>query len=186
MPNILMIAIGGMFIFMAMYWFTPMKYNEKFRGLVSLLSSMGVIVLVASLAFNFYETNRRWERDRMLSLTTLTQDDWIKFEQLFLSNPRLNSVYRNFNACYKDLTDAEIDAIHVYSIIVQIMDDVFKIESLSSSASDSEIYGWICAFRSWFQDPGLQRWWPTLKRNYGTDFIDFVEKNVISQPVCGE
>jgi len=169
-----------------LYWVLPINTGAKFQGFVALLSALGVIVFAFSFLTSFLDAERRWKKDNALAFTEITQNNWILFERMFLRFPELNPFYREMIPETKNITDQEILGVHLASIVFQIIEDVYQVEDLGVTKDDEGMAGWMYAFTRWLGSPTLQKWWPIMRRNYGTGFISFVEREFLNEKTRAE
>ncbi len=107
-------------------------------------------------------------------------DAWVGLQEDLRDQGHLDSlsrdIYPELNA--SEATSGDRIELHAIAQMLQVMEDAWLRLDLGGPGQVPLNRGWMSVFRRWASTAAFRRHWPTLRPNYGEDFVRFCESQL--------
>jgi len=184
---ITIIAITGVILFSNFYLLLKTDKQKKLWQLGGVLSSSVIIIGIFSYIYQYYSNHSINQQTNSLNFTELTKKGVLDLELFFMNhNNELEHLYYEMYGSYgypkpkKPITlENRQVQFHAVSYMIQVMEDVYTVLDLNKHYDDEEYLGWINTFKKWGTSKTFIKIWYKLNKNYGLNFVKFIEKHII-------
>lgn len=158
--------------------------GAHFVQAMGIAANLGIVISLLALFHQlriYNETMKTQERLHFVAMTARFYD----IQKLFVGNAGLQDLYSEIYGDHRALAkgcpiDLSSDEVIISSVMFQLMEDVWRMYDLGTSASDAQYQGWLCLFHDWFSSPRLRSAWARLRSYYSTGFDEFVSKTFMN------
>ena len=193
LPIILILLISffiiiSIILFSKFYLLLKIHQQTKVWQLAEVLSSLVIVIGIFSYVYQYYSTHKITAQTNSLTFTELTKKGVLDLETFFMKyNNDLQNLYYEMYGSYgfpkpkkKATLEQKQIEFHAVSYMIQIMEDVWAVLELDKHYDDDDYTGWINTFQKWGGSKTFIIIWSKLKKNYGLNFINFVENHILS------
>ena len=151
------------------------------------MSSLVIIIGIFSYIYQYISSQKLIAQTNNLNFTELTKKGVQDLEIFFIEhNNDLQNLYYELYGSYGfpkpetplTLKQRQIE-FHAISYMIQVMEDVWAVLDLDKQHDNEDYSGWIKTFKKWGKSKKFIDIWNKLKNNYGYNFIQFVEINIL-------
>lgn len=194
MENIL--SIGFLFIsfgsLIYIYLYTNLPNNERFRGFLTGLSSVGILFSIIAFLINKIMADKESNKNTILNNNKLLDSGFTNIEKLFLDYyPYSSELYldiykdskfsKNINISVDDNNKKKLVEIHIVTIMLQEMENILNIYNIDNSLINEDTFAeWLRTWKMWFSSNILKKVWNEKIDNYSKATRLFVQYNLLS------
>jgi len=176
--------------FFALYFIKSQKLiKSNLLSVFAILSNAGIFLGIFSFLFEIVKQKELEAKKTAMSFTLLTQKGVLDLEKFFMThNNSLKYLYYEIYGTLgfpipegkPSIKDKQME-FHAIAYMIQIIEDVYTVMELNKNYDDKDLAGWLNTFRMWGSSKTFKKIWSSLKTNYGTNFIKFVESIILNK-----
>lgn len=185
----LLISFGSI---VYIYLYTNLPDNDRFRGFLTGLSSVGILFSIIAFLINKIMADRESNKNTILNNNKLLDSGFTSIEKLFLDYyPYSSELYldiykntgitKNINISIDDHNKKKLVEIHIISIMLQEMENILNIYNIDNSLINEDTFEeWLRTWKMWFSSNIVKKVWNEKIVNYSKATQTFVQYNLLT------
>lgn len=152
------------------------------KDILEMLSYVATIFGIPFALFLYWDEKRKERRDREYGTYDALDNKYIEFLQLLLEYPHLD-VYYHDGEKEKELNEEQyVQQMILFEILISLLERAYLMyRDQSNEIKRKQFVGWAEYMRDWARKPSFLEAWKKLSSQYDEDFVEYMNKEVISK-----